>query len=159
MARLRAAASIAASGRSGGAARFLRLRGEGGERLRLACSELGEHLPIERHAGRLEAGDERAVGEPVLTRGGVDADDPQTTEVALLAAAADERVLERGIDGFLRRTIQLALGLEEAFRPREKLLALGAADGSTFDSRHRCSLSGSEAERLRGSKSVLAVSL
>ena len=43
-----------------------------------------------------------AVGEAVLARGGVDADDPQAAEVALLAAAADEGVLERRVDRLFR---------------------------------------------------------
>src|SRR5581483_10171138 len=45
--------------------------------------------------------------------------------------------LARGVDRFLRGAIQLALGLVKAFRTREQLLALGAADGPTFHSRHR----------------------
>jgi hypothetical protein len=68
----------------------------------------------------------------VLARRGVEPDDPQAAEVALLAAAADEGVLERGIDRFLRGAIQLALGLIEALGAREQLLPLRAPDISSF---------------------------
>src|SRR3954451_15633453 len=135
----RSSRSSTASGLGGGTGRRtggLRLRGEDRERVRLARGEVGQHLAIERHASGLEAPDERAVRQAVLARGGVDAHDPQPAEVALLAAPADEGVLERRVDRLLGRSIQLALGLEEAFRPGKDLLALGAADGSTFDSRH-----------------------
>src|SRR5215207_9504313 len=83
-------ASSTASGLGGGTrggTGGLRLLGEHRERLRLAGGEVGEHLPVERHASDLEALDEGAVRQAVLARGGVDADDPQPAEVALLAAA------------------------------------------------------------------------
>ena len=54
--------------------------------------QLREALAIERHARVLQPADQLAVGEAVLARGGVDADDPQPPEIALLAAPADERV-------------------------------------------------------------------
>ena len=44
-------------------------------------------------AGGLQAAHQLRVGEPVLARGGVDADDPQAAEVALLVLAADVGVL------------------------------------------------------------------
>ena len=77
-----------------------------------------------------------AVREAVFAGGGVDADDPQPAEVALLAAAADERVLERGVDRFFRGAIQLALVGVVALRQPEQLLALGAANRSSFYTRH-----------------------
>jgi hypothetical protein len=46
--------------------------------------------------------------------GRVDANDPQTAEIALLALASDVAVFERFLDRFLRGAIQLALGQEEA---------------------------------------------
>ncbi len=68
----------------------LGLLGERRERRRLVDGHVGEHLAVERHAGRLEPADQLAVGEAVLARRGVDADDPQPPEVALLAPASDE---------------------------------------------------------------------
>src|SRR5262247_416081 len=62
-----------------------RLR-ELGERGRVAHREVGEQLPVHVDVGLLEAGDQRAVGEPVDARRGVDARDPQTPEVALARA-------------------------------------------------------------------------
>ena len=87
----------------------LGLLGQRRERRRAGDRQLREALAIERDAGVLQAVDQLAVGQAVLARRGVDADDPQAAEVALLAAAADEGVLERGVDRFLRGAIQLAL--------------------------------------------------
>ena len=98
------------------------------ERRRRGDRELREHLAVERVARGLEPGDQLAVGQAVLARGGVDPHHPQAAEVALLAAAADERVLERGVDRLFRGAIQLALGLVEALRAREQLLPLRAPD-------------------------------
>src|SRR5919197_1001472 len=58
------------------------------KRRRARDGELRESLAIEQHACVLETVDELPVGEPVLARGGIDADDPQPPEVALPAAAA-----------------------------------------------------------------------
>jgi len=80
----------------------------------------------------LQAVDELPVGEAVLARSGVDANDPEAAEVALLAAPPDERVLERRINGLLGRAIQLALVGVIPFREPEQLLALGAANRSLF---------------------------
>ena len=68
----------------------------------------------------------------MLAGGGVDADDPQAAEVALLAAAADEGVAERGVDRLFRGAIQLALVGVIALRQPKQLLALGAPDRSSF---------------------------
>src|SRR5581483_9532006 len=68
----------------------------------------------------------------------VDPHDPQAAEVALLAAAADERVLQRGVDRFLRGAIQLALVGVVALREPKQFLPLGATDGSSFDAGHLC---------------------
>src|SRR4051812_1616072 len=106
------------------------------ERGRGRDGQLGQALAIERDAGGLQAGHELAVVEAVLARGGVDALDPERAEIALLAAAADEGVLQRGIDRLFRGAIELALGLVKPFGPAQQLLALGAPDVSTFNSRH-----------------------
>src|SRR5262245_30752647 len=117
----------------------LRVRGrlrELRERGRRRGGQLRQALAIQRAAGRLQARHELAVRQPVLARRGVDALDPERAEIALLAAASDERVLQRGVDRLFRRAIELALGLIEPFGPAQQLLALGTADVSTFDSRH-----------------------
>src|SRR5256885_1055139 len=121
----------------GGFGGRLGLLGQRGKRRRARDGELREALSIERDAGVLQSVDELAVRQPVLARRGVDAHDPQTSKVALLAAAADERVLERRIDRFFRGAIELALVGVIAFRQTKKLLALRAADCSSFYTRHR----------------------
>src|SRR5947207_14756180 len=116
--------------------RALCLLRDGGERSGAADRELGEALAIERDAGVLQAVDQLPVREPVLARRRVDADDPQAAEIALLPAAADERVLQRGVDRFFRGAIELALVGVVALRQPEQLLALGAADRASLHSRH-----------------------
>src|SRR5262249_61630623 len=87
-------------------------------------------------ARRFQASHQLPVREPVLSRRGVDPHDPQAAEVPLLVAAADECVLQRGVDRLLCGAIELALGLVEAFRTAQQLLALRAADVSSFYSLH-----------------------
>src|SRR4029079_15294908 len=89
-----------------------------------------------RAAGGLQAANQLRVGDPVLARGGVDSYHPQAAEVALLVLAADVGVLGGGIDRLFRGAIELALGLVEAFRTCQQLLALGAADGSSLYAWH-----------------------
>ena len=92
--------------------------------MRLGCvdGEVREHLAVELDAGGLEAAHQLRVGEPVLARRGVDADDPEAAVLALLVLAADVGVLRRRFDRFFRCAIQLALGLEEAFGARKSFL-------------------------------------
>src|SRR3954447_7342898 len=61
--------------------------GKSAERLGIAHGDVGQDLAVELDAGQLQAVHERAVGEVVLARGGVDARDPQAAEVALAVAA------------------------------------------------------------------------
>src|SRR5437762_968271 len=100
------------------------LLGEGRKRGGTRDGELRQALAVERDAGPLQAADELTVVEPVLSRGGIDADDPQPAEIALLAPAPDERVFQRGVDRLFRRAIQLALVGVVALRQAEQLLAL-----------------------------------
>src|SRR5689334_17843530 len=116
--------------------RALRLLGDRREGRGAADGEFGKALSIERHAGVLQSVDQLSVGEPVLARGRIDPDDPQPTEIALLAAAADERVFERRVDRLFRGAIQLALVGVIALRQAKQLLALGAPDRSSFYPRH-----------------------
>src|SRR5262249_37243286 len=93
-------------------------------------------LAIQADAGDLQPADELAVGEAVLPRGRVDADDPQPTEVTLPAAAAAVGVARRLVNGFFRGTVELALVGVEALRALQQLLALGAPNGSSFYAGH-----------------------
>ena len=102
----------------------------------LEIGQLREALAVERDPGVLQAADHLAVGQPVFARRGVDPHHPQAAEVALLAAAADEGVLERGVDRFFRGPIQLALVGVIALGELQQFLALGSADRSSFYTRH-----------------------
>ena len=68
---------------------------------------------------------------------GIDAHDPEPTEVALLSASADKRVLERGVDRFFGGAMELALVGEVPLRAGEQPLSLGPSNRPTFDSRHK----------------------
>src|SRR5262245_61131871 len=116
--------------------RALHLRHQLAESRRVLHGEIGQLLAVQRDARGLESGDERAVREPVFAGGGVDAHDPQTSEVALLVAAADEGILERSVGRLFRGAIQLALVAEHSFRTAQQLLALLTPDASTLHSWH-----------------------
>src|SRR5687767_11524487 len=93
--------------------------GKPSERLGVADGDVREHLAVELDAGLLEAVHELAVAHALLAGGGVDADDPQAPEVALLVAAVAVRVgvrLEQGLLGPLVAGVRLppeALGALE----------------------------------------------
>src|SRR5215207_8130791 len=77
---------------------FLRALGElrdASKRGRVANGEVGEDLAIDLDVCALEAVDELAVGEAVLTRCGVDPDDPQLAHLALALLPVARRVGER----------------------------------------------------------------
>src|SRR5688572_3921215 len=107
-----------------------------GKRLGLGGREARQHLAIEAAAGGFQSAHHLRVGQTVLAGAGVDADNPEAPEIALLVLPPDVGVLGRRINRFLRLAIQLALGLVKPFRTLEQLLALGATNGPSFDSRH-----------------------
>src|ERR1700726_3036738 len=121
---------------SRGFRRGLGLLGERRKRRGARDGDLGQALAVECHAGVLEAVDELPIRQAVNACGGVDADDPQPAEIALLAATADKRVLERRVDRFLGGTIQLALVGEVPLGQPEQLLALGSPNCSSLDAWH-----------------------
>src|SRR5438105_78311 len=124
-------------GRFGGRLRgALHLRRELSEGRRTRNRQLRQALSIQRDTGLFEAADELAVSETVLARGRVDPDHPQTPEVAFLAAAAHERILERRVDRLLCSAIEFTLVGVIAFCQPKQLLSLGAADRSSLYSWH-----------------------
>src|SRR5687767_6558485 len=78
-------------------------RGEGGG---LVHRELSEHATVDLHPGQVQALDEAVVRDAVLATRGVDALDPQTTEVALALATVTVRVDERVGDLLLGLAVQ-----------------------------------------------------
>src|SRR5579862_621719 len=114
----------------------LRLVGHGRERLRVLDGELRQALAIESDARGFQTVDQLAVRQAVGAGRGVDADDPHAAEVALLAATARVGIRARLVDGLFRRLVQLALVEEKPLRALQQPPALGAANGSSFDSRH-----------------------
>jgi hypothetical protein len=74
--------------------------------------DLGQNLAVQIDAGGFQAMDELAVRYAGGAAGRIDADDPDSPVVALLAFAADVGELEAAVDGLHGRTVQLALGEE-----------------------------------------------
>src|SRR5438067_334302 len=78
------------------------------ERGGILQGHIGEDLAIQIHTGLLEPVHEAAIGCAGGLAGGADPHDPEGAEIALLEAAAFVAVAQRFLDGFLRRTVQLA---------------------------------------------------
>ena len=76
---------------------------EGG---RVVHGELGEHATVDLDSSGLEALDETVVGHTVGAGAGVDALDPETTEVALALATVTVAVDQRVDDLFLGLAVQ-----------------------------------------------------
>src|SRR5262249_49575450 len=81
-------------------------------------------------------GDERAVGQAVQARRGVDAHDPELPEVALLEPAVLVGELARALLRLERGLEQLAAATEAALRGLEDLLAAGAAGDDGLSAGH-----------------------
>src|SRR3990172_4830959 len=77
--------------------------GEGG---RVGDRQLGQDLPVERDAGLLEAVHERRVRQPERPAAGVDPDDPERAELALLRAAIAVGEGEGAGDGLGRGAVE-----------------------------------------------------
>src|SRR3954452_21200602 len=75
--------------------------GESAERLGVAHGDVSQHLAVQLDTGQLQPVHELRVAHAVELGGGVDAGDPQATEVALAVAAVTVRVGLRLDDGFL----------------------------------------------------------
>ena len=114
-------------------ARLQRLLGDAHEMRegrRIRDRELGEHLAVDLVAGLLQAVHQPAVGDLVLARGGVDADDPEAAEIALPGLAVAVGVDERLLHLELRHPVRLRLGAVVALGERQRLrpavLSLGS---------------------------------
>ena len=117
----------------------LGLDGEGGEAGGVVGGDVGEDLAIEAVAGQLEAVDEGRVAHAVQLAGGVDADDPEGAELALLLLAAGVGEHESALDGLLGCLIELGFGEEVTTRALEDLFAAVVAFCTPFYTGHRAS--------------------
>jgi len=81
----------------------------------VGSSDVSDDFAVERALGSLEAFDEAAVGESGRAGGGIDADLPEITELALFAAAVAVGVLPSVIHSVRRVAIQFGTAHPEAF--------------------------------------------
>src|SRR5260370_42654154 len=79
--------------------------------------DIREYFTVERDAGSLEAVDQLAIRQPVVSRGGAHALNPQAGILALLDAAVAFCVAVGAIGGFPRRFVELAPGYVKASWP------------------------------------------
>src|SRR5712692_5685131 len=96
----------------------------------VAHGQVSQHLAVDLHSGLAKAVHQLVVGQPRLSRGGVDPRDPELPHFALAAAAVAERVSERVQDRLVGGTEQQLLGEPEALRPVEDPL-VAAMCGNT----------------------------
>src|SRR6185437_8430464 len=129
-------APTSTAGRQALGERRPRLLGEDGKGRRVVHGEVGEDLSIHLDAGLLEAVHEHAIAHVVLVRRGVDADDPEATELALFVAPVAVGVLPAALDVFFRRLPQFAARAEGAARVLHHLLLALEPRDVRLDPRH-----------------------
>src|SRR5208282_5945256 len=104
-----------------------------GEGRGLGDCELGQHLAVDLDPGRREAGNEPAVGQPVLARRRVDPLDPQGAELAFAVLAVAVGVLHRPVDRGLGGADRVLAAAGIAFGGLENLLVLGVGGYAPLD--------------------------
>ena len=92
------------------------------EGIRVHNSQVGQHLAVHLDPSLVQPADQLAVGRAVLASGGVDAGDPEGSEVALLLSTVAIGVLAGAGDGVGRGADQLAASAAIALRLLEDLL-------------------------------------
>src|SRR5207247_4803557 len=95
-------------GRLGCGLGLFRDLGQTRERLFVTNGEVGQDLPVDVDLRDFQAADEGAVGEPVETGRRVDADDPESAEIALLRSAVAMGELKAPHERLARALVQLA---------------------------------------------------
>src|SRR5512135_153725 len=98
--------------------------------------EAREDLPVDFDARFFQPEQELAVGEPVLARGGVHADDPERPELPLVVPPVAVGISQRARDGFLRGAEQAAVAAAEPLRKLEDRAALLVRMYGSFYARH-----------------------
>jgi hypothetical protein len=114
----------------------LGLLGDLAERRDVVDRDVGQGLAVQLDVRLQQAVHEAAVAQAVHAGRGVDAHDPQRTELALALLAADVRVLRGLRDRLLGDAIDLATGGVIALRGMEGALVARACGDTTFDSSH-----------------------
>src|ERR1700674_4691016 len=85
----------------------------------VAHGQVSQHFAVDLHSGLAEAVHELVVGQPRLSRGGVDARDPQRAHLALAAPAVAKRIGEGVKDRFIGGAEEQLLGETETLRAIE----------------------------------------
>src|SRR6478752_7618074 len=116
--------------------RALRLFSERRKTHRVVHGDVGQHLAVEGDAGLQQAVHEAAVAHAVDAGRGVDARDPQRTEITLLLLAADVGVLQGLRDRLLGDAEDLAAGVVVALGLLQDFLVAPTRLYTTFDSCH-----------------------
>src|SRR5919106_3301908 len=123
--------------------------GKSAERLGVAHRDVGEHRAVHVDARAIEAVDELRVAEPLATRRGVDADDPQAAKVSLAVATVAVGVLARTHQLLLGKPVAGVLAPPVAARLAQRLAPPAARCDGALDAAHRRPLPASSA-RTRG---------
>src|SRR5690606_14011900 len=103
------------------------------EGLGLAHRQIGQNLAVDLDAGEREAVDKSAIGQTLLAGGGVDALEPQRTEIALFGATVAERVLQSLLDLLDRDAEDGGIAAPVALGELEDLLVAGTGVDAPFD--------------------------
>src|SRR5690606_7995684 len=101
-----------------------------------ADGEVGQDLAVDFDPRLVQPVDKAAVGQAVLTHGGVDALDPERTEGALLGLAVAVGVLQALVDSGLGRADGVLAPAIEALGSLQNLLVLGVGGNAPLDARH-----------------------
>src|SRR5471030_374549 len=101
--------------------------------------DVGQDLPVQQRPGGLEPGDQLRIGDSVHARGGVDARDPERSELALAILPAGEGEVETSLDLLPGDPVTARLHPVVALGQLQDLDAAVLPLTTSLDSRH-CSL-------------------
>src|SRR5690554_5642318 len=99
-------------------------------------SHIGQNLAVEIDRGFFETSDEGAVAQALLTRGRIDAGNPQRAEGALSVAAVAIGELTGAHDRLLGNAKYVAAATTIAFGCGQNFFVTGTCGDTAFDSRH-----------------------
>src|ERR1700674_1460900 len=102
----------------------------------VAHGQVSQHFAVDLHSGLAKAVHELVVGQPRLTRGRVDASNPERPHLALAAPAVPEGVGERVEHSLVGRAEKQLLRKTEALGTVEDRLGAAMRGNASFDSSH-----------------------